>query len=59
MANSLETKQAIRAKIERLTNQKRDLRKQIIPLIAKVDRFKDRINSIELAIKKLQADLNG
>ena len=59
MGNSNDTKQAIRAKIERLTNQKRDLKKQVVPLKAKADRFKARIEEIELSITKLEADLNG
>jgi len=57
MANSNDTKQAIRAKIDRLTNQRRDLRKQVIPLKAKADRFKDRIDEITASIAKLEADL--
>jgi peptidoglycan hydrolase CwlO-like protein len=59
MANSQDTKQAITAKIDRLTNQKRDLKSQVAPLKAKADRFKNRIDEITASIAKLEADLNG
>lgn len=57
MANSNDTKQAIRLEIERLTNQRRSLRKQIIPIRAKADSIKNRINSLTASIVKLEADL--
>lgn len=59
MPNSNQTKQAIRLAIRKLNDQKRAMKKQIDELKIKRDRFVARMDSIEQAITKLEADLNG
>lgn len=59
MANSTQTKQAIRMAIRKLEDQKRQMKKQIDELRVKRDRFVARMDTIDQAITKLEADLNG
>lgn len=59
MANSLQTKQAIRMEIRKLGDQKRLLKKQIDSLKDRRDRFVARVDVINASIAKLEADLNG
>jgi uncharacterized coiled-coil DUF342 family protein len=59
MANSTDTKKAIKLEIERLSNQKRSLKRQLDPLKLRVDSIKNRIDAIVASIIKLEADLNG
>lgn len=59
MANSNQTKQAIRMAIRKLDDQKRQMKKQIDELKVKRDRFVSRMDTIDQAIAKLEADLNG
>lgn len=59
MANSKETKQAIRLEIERLDQQKAPIKAKLAEVTAIKEKYSARLYEINTAIDKLKVDLNG
>ena len=59
MANSVDTKRAIRKQLRALENQRRAMKRESDRCLARYKRFSSMVASMDASIAKLEKDLNG
>jgi hypothetical protein len=59
MANSVDTKRAIRKQLRALENQRRAMKRESGRCLVRYNRFSARVASMDASIAKLEKDLNG